>query len=412
MPDRTAQRGRWVWWLAAPVALGLSWLVWSLAGQPEEAAVQARTAAEPAWGSASPFGAAAPVSRAASVAASARVAPLSPRELQLAMWQQRLERAEAAYNTYRDTTRYPHDSRPIAEHPDQVDPNAPVTEEVQLRHKDGKPVEGLRLRTSQERVFVQGSEAVRFSVAVVDAKGQPQALRVSRAVAREVPTGRAPANLALVSLDFNDQGRVGDARPGDQVFGAQLQPAAQGFGGGQIRVEVFMEVRGEQGATFFDIFYSPRPPAVWQGGVREAVAEGSLHFYLKADVREPGRYVVTGRVDDATGKPFALVSFNDEVAAGPQEFRLMLFGRLLHDGRPTFPLTLRDVDGFLLKPDTFPDRSLMPRLMGRVHTSAAYTLDSFSNAEWSSEERDRYLAELTRDLQEAQRHVQQLKGQP
>ena len=42
--------------------------------------------------------------------------------------------------------------------------------------------------------------------------------------------------------------------------------------------------------------------------------DGSLDFYLKADVREPGRYVVTGRVDDANGRPFALLSFNEEVA--------------------------------------------------------------------------------------------------
>jgi hypothetical protein len=401
------QGGRWAWWLAAPVAAALVWLAWSWAGRPEAAPAEARSAAA-AWGGASPFATAA--ASAASAPVFARSRPLSPHELQLTMWQQRLERAQVALAAYRNTTRYPHESRPIAEHPDQVHPNQPIVEEQAFRPPGGKPVQGLKLRTSQERVFVQGGEGVRFSVAVQDAGGQLQPLRISRAVARQMPAAGTMANLAVVALDFNDQGRAGDARPGDRVFGALLQPGEQGFGAGQIRVEVFMEAAGEQGATYFDIFYTPRPPAVWQGGVRETVQDGSLNFYFKADVREAGRYVVTARVDDATGKPFALLSFNDEVGIGAQEFRLSLFGRLLHDGQPAFPLTVRDVDGFLLRPDTFPDRSLMPRLPGRVHTSALYPLSAFSAGEWSSEERDRYLAELTRDVDEAQRKVDQLKS--
>ena len=74
-----------------------------------------------------------------------------------------------------------------------------------------------------------------------------------------------------------------------------------------------------------------------------------MNFYLKAQVRDAGRYVVTGRVDDAKGQPFALISFNDELSAGPKEIKLNLFGKLLIDEKPAFPLTLRDVDGFLLK---------------------------------------------------------------
>ena len=118
--------------------------------------------------------------------------------------------------------------------------------------------------------------------------------------------------------------------------------------------------------------------------------------------------MVTARVDDASGKPFALLTFNDEVAAGAQEFRLPLFGKLVRDGKPAFPLVLRDVDAFLLRADVFPDRKLMPRLQGRLHTSQSYPLASFADTEWSGEERARYVAELTRDLDEAQREVQRL----
>jgi len=118
--------------------------------------------------------------------------------------------------------------------------------------------------------------------------------------------------------------------------------------------------------------------------------------------------VVSARVDDASGKPFALLSFNDEVGVGPQEFRLTLFGKLVRDTAPVFPLTLRDVQGFLLVPDKFPDRAMMPRLPGGVYTSRSYALTSFADTEWTSEERDRYLAELNKDVSESKRQVEEL----
>ena len=49
----------------------------------------------------------------------------------------RQERAEQVYTSYRDSTRYPFDSRPISEHPDQVRPFAPI-EELRLRGANGE----------------------------------------------------------------------------------------------------------------------------------------------------------------------------------------------------------------------------------------------------------------------------------
>jgi hypothetical protein len=151
----------------------------------------------------------------------------------------------------------------------------------------------------------------------------------------------------------------------------------------------------------FDVIYSPELPATWTGQIREANENGSLNFYLKAEVREPGRYIVTGRVDDARGKPFALVSFNDLLGPGPNEVKLTMFGKLLRDGDTALPLTLRDVDGYLLKENTDPDRALMPRLEGKTYVSKSYPLKNFSDAEWQSEERTRHLTEFARDLKQA-----------
>jgi hypothetical protein len=397
---------RWAWWLVA-AGLGLVWYAGTAEEQPTQAA-----AGQPAG--ATQLAAIAPALAASGTPATFvpySAAGLQARQEQRALWQQRLERAQNALDAYRQSTRYPYDSQPIGEHPDQAYPNQPISEEHALRGSDNK-ASGLRLRTTQERVFVQGSESVRFTVSLVDEAGHAVPMRVMRASAREVPPPNTASLYPEVPMNFNDEGAAGDVVASDGIYSAVLQPATQGFAGllGQIRIEVFLQYRESQGSTYFDILFTPDPPATWQGGVREALEDGSLSFYLKANVREPGRYVVSGRVDDASGKPFALLSFNEEVEAGPQEFRLTLFGKLVRDGKPAFPLTLRDVNAFLLRPDAFPDRLLMPRLPGTVATSRSYPLASFADAEWSSEERDRYLAELNRDLGEAKKRVDELRG--
>jgi hypothetical protein len=396
------RRWRWLRW-GAPAAIVLGGLMgwWVVAWQADaksDAAV-----------------AAVPPPRVAAASAAARTAPYSvvgqqSREAQLALWQQRLERADQALLAYTAHTRYPHTSRPADEQADQMFPNEPVMEEHPLREPKGKAADGVRLRTTQERVFVQGDESVRFTVALVDDEGQTLPLRVTSANAREVTPPTVASLYPVLPVTFNDDGANGDRAAGDRELTATLRPAAQGFAklAGQIRVEVFMEGRGERGFTYFDIYVTPESPAVWSGRVRDAVENGSLNFYLGATVREAGRYVVTGRIDDADGQPVALLTFNDEVGRGDTEFRLSLFGKLLRDAEPAMPLTLRDVVAFRLREEGHPDRALMPRLNGVAHVSAKHALASFSNAEWSAEERSRYLAELTRDLEEAQKKVDQL----
>jgi hypothetical protein len=83
-----------------------------------------------------------------------------------------------------------------------------------------------------------------------------------------------------------------------------------------------------------------------------------------------------------------------------------MFGKLMRDQEAALPLTLRDVDGYLLKENTDPDRALLPRLEGKVLTSKNHPLKSFSDAEWQSEERTRYLTEFAKDLKLARSELQ------
>nr|WP_295783871.1 hypothetical protein [Rhodoferax sp.] len=340
------------------------------------------------------------------------VAGLQSRQEQLALWRGRYERAEQIYASYRDATRYPYDSRPIAEHPDQVRPFAAIAEELKMRNANGDMVKGVRLRTSQERVFLSGAESVKFSVAVVDENDRSLPLVIRSAQAQSIPDSRTPIKLVQATVAFSDDGAGADDVSGDGTYSGRLTPATQGFQnyGGTIRLLVEMAVDGQQGVAHFDVVYTPDVPATWVGA-REELEAGSLNFYLKANVRMGGRYVVSARVDDANGVPLALLQFNDEVAAGSREFKLQLFGALVLDKNPAFPLRLRDVDGFLLMPDKFPDRATMARKPGVVHVSAVYPRSRFSSAEWSSEERQRYLTEYGKDADTARRRLDELSGQ-
>ena len=342
---------------------------------------------------------------------------LDDRQARLALWQQRLQRAQQTLAAYQASTRYPFDSRPAGEHPDQWQPHPVVSGDYPLRMPGTGVVPNLRVHTTQQRVFATGADTVTFTVSASDDNGAPLPLRVVSSVAhspQDTGGGKAAPLAPVVTLPFVDDGSQGDLQAGDGVFTGRLDPQAQGFGNfaGMIRTELVVQSGEQQGYVAFDVVYSPQVPATWTGPVRDVVQDGSLDFVLAANVVQPGRYVITGRVDDAAGKPVALVTFNNELGTGAQQVPLQVYGRLLRDQKPAFPLVLHDVEGFLLRPDTYPDRALMPARDGPVATSRKYSLALFSDAAWSSDETQRYVAEFGKDVAQAQQQVSQLQPAP
>jgi len=389
------------WRIALGAAVLGGWLGWQWLG-PDADAQQASASSVPGTASSAASG--------ASGLAPYSAAGLATRDRQLQLWQLRHERAEQVYNSYREATRLPPHSRPLGEHSDQARPFEPVVSDAPLRDGSGRPVEGMRIHATQDKVFVSGTESARFTVEALDAAGRRLPLVVRRATAQTVPDTRALTMLTSTELVFTDDGAGADDAAQDGRHAALLTPARQGFAGraGTIRVVTELAANGQQGVVAFDIVYLPEVAGRWTG-VREAMEDGALVFYLRAQVAVPGRYVASARVHDANGGPVALLQFNEVLPAGAVEFRLPLAGLLVHEALPTFPLRLVDVEGFLLKPGTFPDRVLLPRLPGVVHESKVYPLGSFSAEEWRSEERDRYLAEYARDLARAEEELGRLR---
>ncbi|MES2316117.1 MAG: choice-of-anchor X domain-containing protein [Pseudomonadota bacterium] len=381
------------WWLAGAAAVALVVVVaWS--GRGDAAPGQA-AAPQPGAAGSQFFG---------QVGASAGVAAApGERTARLQEIRQHFELVDQTLCNYAASTKYPEASRPAAEHPDQLYPNEPVAEAHPMRTPDGKSDGNILIQTSQSRVFMASGEMAAFSIRAVDPAGKPMQLVVTRAAAQGM-TFQGARPTTQIAIPFADDGKGADAVSGDGAFAGILAPAQTGLASfnGTIRTEVRYTVGGKTGFVLFDVIYTPELPAVWTGQVREGVEEGSLVFYLKADVRIAGRYIVHGRVDDAKGKPFALATFNDTLPAGPAEVKLTVFGKLMRDKEAAMPLTLRDVDGFLLKENVDPDRALMPRLEGKVLVGKPHALKTFSDAEWQSEERSRHLVEFSKDVALAQ----------
>ena len=400
------------WRVVGPVAFVCSVAVWwvaSTAGTPPAArdAVAQASAGTPA--PRDPVPAPSAASRGPFSATG-----LDDRKARLALWQQRLQRAQETLAAYRTSTRYPFDSRPAGEHPDQWQPHPVVSGDYPLRMPGTGVVPNLRVHTTQQRVFATGADTVTFTVSATDDNGAPLPLRIISSVAhspQDTGGGKAAPLAPVVTQPFVDDGTLGDLQAGDGVWTGRLDPMAEGFGNfaGMIRTELVVQSGEQQGYVAFDVVYSPQVPATWTGAVRDQVQDGSLAFVLAASVVQPGRYVITGRVDDATGKPVALVTFNDELGAGTQQVPLQVYGRLVRDQKPAFPLVLHDVEGFLLRPDAYPDRALMPARDGVVATSRKYSLAQFTEAAWSSDETQRYVAEYGKDVAQAQQQVSQLQ---
>ncbi len=405
------RRAVWPWVLVPLVLLGLGlWWGGGEAGLSEGAEPSSPSGHEPSVGAGSPRGSAAstaspsaPQRPAAQAAAPVRSPEEEEREARRALWEKRLNRAKFTLETYVAGTRYPPESRPIREHPDQEQLAAP--ERTRGINRDNAQVQ---LKLKQDKVFVAGDEVVHFSVGCETTARAPLPCEVMGGVAHEaehmlgegVPVNGVP-------LAFVDDGSGGDALARDGTSTARFQPSKQGFPlySGTLRVSFQVRSGNAEGRAFFDILFTPAPPARFTGKVREAVEHGSLQLYLGLQVRKAGRYVVAGRVDDEAGVPFAYVSFNEELPEGAQEVKLTVFGKLILDEAPTFPLKLRDVEGFLLKETGDPDRELLTTLKGYVHTTREHPVSAFSADEWQSEERTRHIDEFTRDVNEAQKQL-------
>lgn len=324
--------------------------------------------------------------------------------------ERRLARARNTLDGYLEATRYPPTSRPLSERPDLQEAHSVPTTTHPLVRAD-KKLADAKVTLTQDRMFLVGDEAARLTVSCTTSEG-PATCEVLRAEARVSPAMPQAGTIPPAPILFHDDGRDGDPEAGDGAPSAIFAPAREGFGGyhGPIGVELSLRVDGEEGGARFEVLYTPAAPARFTGVVREALEDGSLCMYVQMSIDKPGRYVLRARVDDADGKGLAFLDFNEALGAGSQEAKMCLFGKLVRDQHARAPFTLRDVEGFLLKEDTYPDREIMPALVGNVHTTKNYDEGQFSTAEWESEEKKRHVDEFTKDVAQAEKALEEAEN--
>src|SRR5436309_1069735 len=197
--------------------------------------------------------------------------PPGVREARLLALTKQLELVDHTLCSYRNGTKYPTASRPIAEHPDQVYPHRAVQETHAMRKEGGGTDAAIQIQTSQSRIYMAAGEAVVFSVTATDPEGKTLPLFITRAVARGI-TFRGSREAPQVALPFADDGQNGDAAAGDGIVSNSFAPGLTGFANfnGTIRTEVKYNVGDRAGVVLFDIIYTPENPATWSGPIREA----------------------------------------------------------------------------------------------------------------------------------------------
>lgn len=398
MPGRARRPAILLLFVALAAGVGM-WL--TQRGEPQHPPAEAQA---PAASAASPLAAAARPGPGQAPASGAAVSAADDEKL---LWQQRLERARHTLEQYVKGTRYPPGSQPLREHPDQIHPLLPIERKLPLTHASrGTSSADVQIKLTQDRLHLVADDAVRLSVRCEDSLSAPVSCAVSSAQAVVAPhlAATSGARFAPAPVDFAEE-RDPQGRPGAHT--AIFQPATQGFRGysGPLRVGFAIKAGSETGELFFDLLYTGDPPARFTGKIREAVQEGSLRLYVGIEVAKPGRYVITGRLFDSREQPLGYLQINDPLPAGPQEVALEVFGKLIRDESPVWPLQLRDLDGYLLYEDRDPDREELPMLAGVVYRSQPHSLAEFSAAEWQSEERTSHIKEFEKDVAEAQSHL-------
>ncbi|MBI2388205.1 MAG: hypothetical protein HYV09_01200 [Deltaproteobacteria bacterium] len=319
------------------------------------------------------------------------------------IWQLRLNRAQQTLDKYLESTRYPPHSRPISEMPDLQTTERRVEKQLGFRKKNGTKRGDLRLNLTQSSQRIIADETLRMTIACVSGKGiEPSTVLSARS--EELPSrGQTQTPIAFV-----DDGSHGDEKAGDQVWTALFQPATSAqFNGynGDVQVPVEIRCSGDEALTYFNFFYTANVPARFTGKVREAVEKGSLALYLELEVKKAGWYKLDLRVDDANDTRLAFTSFDAELPVGLHEARFVLFGKLIVDYAAQPPFKLRDLDGYRFVADTSPDREYLKPTAGPIYTTKTYPAGTFSDAEWTSEEKDRNVAEFTKDVKEAKEKV-------
>jgi len=205
----------------------------------------------------------------------------------------------------------------------------------------------------------------------------------------EVQRGGKPVIVDVVSATATREGADGPVgaaetltftRDGDRLV-ADLPLARFGDHFGPIVLAVRFEY--ERGRFHDDQLRIQSTPASHVPGqiaeMGDRVSNGSLVLDVGADLSVGGFYRFDANVYDAAGNPVAFAMWKGELAAGPQQIPLEVWGKVLRDAGAPGPYTIGEIRGYRFLDGQYPDREMLPAV-GATHTTSAWPLDALTDA--------------------------------
>jgi len=227
----------------------------------------------------------------------------------------------------------------------------------------------------------------------------------------------------LGTPDFNDSGYPPDgvADDGITTFSYKI-PGEDKKYWGNLKLVVQIKAKGskdpiEVSHTFFS---SPISPAKFTDNFSERLENGSLVIDTIVDVKRECKFIFQANLYDFRGNPTHWVTANSVLGPGLHPVSFVFFGKIFHDNGYQGRFTMRDLRG-TCENLPFPARWIgdpgkidaianatpleepllyyMPYTSKSYTTQKEYSLKDFSNAEWTSPEKDARIKEMESQIQ-------------
>jgi hypothetical protein len=182
-------------------------------------------------------------------------------------------------------------------------------------------------------------------------------------------------------------------------FAATFEPGKLGL---KRQAAIALYIQFDYGAGVqvghFDFQYTPLAgvPARFTGKFSDAADHGSLIVKAGIEVTAPGHYVIDANLFDADNQPVAWTRYKGDFDAGTHDIDLLFFGKVLVDGSAHGAFHLGQLRGARYIPDLDPDLEQMAPFPGS-YTTASYSTDQFSDAEWDSPDKQRMIDLLSHE---------------
>jgi len=288
-----------------------------------------------------------------------------------------------------------------------------------------KYYEGLpRYQFSANRHTLTPGDELVVTLRVFDAGGARLEYTVTEAVIMGDPM---MTRSVLGRPDYNDSGFFPDSAANDGIttFSWKI-PGEDKKYWGNLKMNVALRVRGAKDPVVIthNFFGSPLAPAFFTGQFSERLENGSLVIEAMLDVKRECKFVLQANLYSARGEPTHWATVNTVLEPGLRAVPFVFFGKIFHDQGIDGRFTVRDLRGTCenlpfparwlndparvdaivnAKPVEEPLLYYIPYTSITYTTKREYTFKDFSNAEWSSPDKEKKL----QDLEEAARENRQ-----